>query len=186
MKDVRLVIPAVLAVVGTLPQLAYISSTSYIKLHNTTSSYISEATRNGLKYMHLQPITTDQAPTALLAKYGTKYSLHPGLLQALLIQESGSNSDAYSPKGAIGLMQIMPFNAKRCGLTKVSKLWDEELNIKCGAQILSEELTTYKGNLRKALQAYNGGPKCLDRCAESIHYASNIINNFAQAQTNLK
>lgn len=182
MRDPRVLIPLALTMAGALPQVAYVGADNYIRVHNTASSYISDVSRLGLSYVGLQPMVTEAAPSALLTKYGTKYSIHPGLLKALGVQESGFNSDAYSPKGAIGFMQIMPFNAKRCGLTKVSKLWDEETNVRCGAQILSEELATYKGNLRKALQAYNGGPKCLDRCAESINYANNIINNFAQAQ----
>lgn len=108
------------------------------------------------------------------------YGIHPELLNALIHQESRHNPAALSHKGAIGLTQIMPFNAKRCDLPDATALWHKRNNVMCGARILSEELKTYKGDIKKALQAYNGGPKCLNKCSESIKYAENVIHDFAR------
>jgi soluble lytic murein transglycosylase-like protein len=97
------------------------------------------------------------------------------LFRALIKVESGGNPKALSPVGAMGLAQIMPFNHTRCGLQSPRDLWDVVHNTRCGARILSEELETYDGDVVKALQAYNGGPRCVGRCQESIQYSKKII-----------
>ena len=97
------------------------------------------------------------------------------LLHALVQIESGKRVDAISPKGATGLSQVMPFNARRCGLSHAEYLKHPILNLECGAQILREELDTYKGDVTKALQSYNGGPKCLGKCRESVEYAKKVL-----------
>ena len=116
----------------------------------------------------------------IITKASLKYSIREEIIKGLMQHESSNRADAYSPKGAIGLMQIMPFNAKRCGV-KPHELWQEEKNIMCGTQILSEELKTYKGNLEKALRAYNGGHKCvINSCKESINHSLQTAKNIAQ------
>ena len=97
------------------------------------------------------------------------------VFKALIKVESGWNPKALSPVGARGLAQVMPFNAKRCGLRSAEQLWDIVHNTRCGARILAEELENYDGNLVKALQAYNGGPRCVGRCSESIQYSAKIL-----------
>jgi len=105
--------------------------------------------------------------------------VNPALVRAQMHVESKNNQYAESPVGAIGPMQVMPFNAKRCGLPHYSKLWNAELNIKCGVQILAEEMRTYKNDVVKALQVYNGGPKCIGRCGESVNYSRNVLARMA-------
>jgi soluble lytic murein transglycosylase-like protein len=97
------------------------------------------------------------------------------MLHALIHVESRKNPRAVSHVGARGLGQVMPFNTKRCGLRKPDELWDPIKNLRCSAQILREELNTYGGNTVKALQSYNGGPKCIGRCRESIAYSKNVL-----------
>lgn len=97
------------------------------------------------------------------------------IFRALVRVESGGNPKAISPVGARGLAQIMPFNARRCGLRSSDQLWDVVNNVRCGAKILSEEISNYDGNIVKALQAYNGGPRCVGRCSESIQYSAKIM-----------
>jgi soluble lytic murein transglycosylase-like protein len=97
------------------------------------------------------------------------------MLHALVHVESRKNPQAVSHVGARGLGQVMPFNTKRCGLRKPDELWDPIKNLRCSAQILREELDTYDGNEVKALQSYNGGPKCIGRCKESIQYSKNVL-----------
>jgi soluble lytic murein transglycosylase-like protein len=99
------------------------------------------------------------------------------LFKALIKVESGWNPRALSHAGAMGLAQIMPFNHRRCGLRSPRQLWDVVHNTRCGAQILAEELQTYNGDVVKALQAYNGGPKCVGRCRESIQYSAKVLAN---------
>jgi len=99
------------------------------------------------------------------------------LFKALIKVESGWNPRALSHAGAMGLAQVMPFNHKRCGLRSPKQLWDVVHNTQCGAQILAEELDNYNGDVVKALQAYNGGPRCVGRCRESIQYSAKVLAN---------
>jgi soluble lytic murein transglycosylase-like protein len=62
---------------------------------------------------------------------------------------------ALSKKGARGLTQVMPFNAKRCGL-RPDQLWDTSFNLACGAIILKQEIKRV-GSIEKALRVYNCG-----------------------------
>lgn len=130
------------------------------------------------KYINL--LDSDDTPdiNKIIKEAAQKYDLPEALLKGLIHVESGNKAEAYSPKGAIGLSQIMPFNSKRCG-TRANRLWDERTNIMCGAQILSEELKNYR-DVRKSLMAYNGGSTCVNKCQESIKYASNVMQKTAE------
>lgn len=84
-----------------------------------------------------------------------KNKLSPALLLALIETESSFRIKAESHKGARGLTQVMPYNAKRCGLHP-DELWDLSLNLACGAQILREEIERLD-SIKKALAVYNSG-----------------------------
>jgi soluble lytic murein transglycosylase-like protein len=112
--------------------------------------------------------------------YGRKVASH----------ESGFNPRAKSGRGAVGLMQVMPANAKLCGL-KPEQLWDAERNADCGFKILRANFDHYR-DARKALLSYNGGDeavrvvtKCGDNTAcmggyvESYAYSRDILNDVA-------
>jgi soluble lytic murein transglycosylase-like protein len=103
-----------------------------------------------------------------------EFGLRRALFRALIRVESGGNPKALSPVGARGITQVMPANAKRCRLKSADHLWDVTANLRCGAQILREEIDEHR-DLNKALQAYNGGPRCINRCKESIQYASKVL-----------
>lgn len=100
------------------------------------------------------------------------YGLRRSILRALVRVESAYNVRAISPVGARGLSQIMPFNARRCGLPDAKKLFDPTYNLRCGAQILREELDQH-GDLHKALTVYNCGKV---KCAEGQRYAAKVIS----------
>ena len=93
------------------------------------------------------------------------------VLKALVKVESAYNPKAVSPVGARGIAQIMPFNAKRCGLPDADHLWDATTNLRCGAQILREELDVH-GDLQRALTVYNCGRV---KCAEGQKYAKKVL-----------
>jgi soluble lytic murein transglycosylase-like protein len=105
----------------------------------------------------------------------SRHGIDHRIFKALIKAESSWNPKARSKAGAISLGQIMPANAKRCGLKSAKELWDPVKNLHCGAQILKEEIRTYKGDLNRALQSYNGGPLCIDRCQESINHARIVL-----------
>ena len=102
------------------------------------------------------------------------YKLPPKLLHALVKVESGYKAKAVSKVGARGLSQVMPFNAKRCGLPDAGELFDPVSNLRCGALILRQEIDRV-GNLRDALSVYNCGKV---KCAPGQKYASTVLSLF--------
>jgi soluble lytic murein transglycosylase-like protein len=82
------------------------------------------------------------------------YELEPALIHAVISAESGYNPLARSPKGAKGLMQLMPATAKRYG---VDNPLDPEQNIEGGAAYLRDLLKLFGNDLNLALAAYNAG-----------------------------
>lgn len=99
------------------------------------------------------------------------YQLPARLLHALVRVESGYKLRAVSPVGARGLSQVMPVNAKRCGLPSADHLWDAVTNLRCGAQILREEFDRL-GNIEDALAVYNCGRV---KCYEGQKYAKKVV-----------
>ena len=113
--------------------------------------------------------------------HGVDYAL----LQALIATESGFDPVAVSPKGAVGLMQLMPDTARRYGVAGDSKnpvekkLTDPRTNIKAGTRYLSYLLDLFPGQLELALAAYNAGEGAVQR-------AGNKIPNYKETQNYVK
>ena len=80
--------------------------------------------------------------------------LDPALLHAVITVESGYNPNAHSPKGAAGLMQLMPDTARRY---QVADIWDPRQNVNGGARYLRDLLKMFNNNMGLALAAYNAG-----------------------------
>jgi hypothetical protein len=85
--------------------------------------------------------------------------LSPKLVSAVIAQESGGRPCAVSPKGAMGLMQIMPDLASDMN---IADPFDPEQNLEAGVRYLSQLMERYRGDLRLALAAYNAGPGRVD------------------------
>lgn len=88
-----------------------------------------------------------------------KYALSPALLEALVWQESRWHSDARSPKGAIGLTQLMPATALAFGVDARDPL----ANLDAGAHYIRLLLNHFGGDINKALAAYNAGVRRVER-----------------------
>lgn len=89
-----------------------------------------------------------------------RYQLPEALLRAVMVAESNLNATARSPKGAMGLMQLMPGTAKDMF---VSDAWDPAQNIEGGARYLRILANQYDGDVEKTLAAYNAGPEAVKR-----------------------
>ncbi len=96
------------------------------------------------------------------------------LLQALIATESGFDTNAVSPKGAVGLMQLMPPTAQRYGVSGDAKtplekkLTDPKTNIKAGSRYLRDLINLFPGKLELALAAYNAGEGAVQRYGNKI------------------
>src|SRR6204780_70656 len=88
-----------------------------------------------------------------------RHKVDPALVKAVISTESGWNPRAVSPKGAVGLMQLIPETAQRYG---VGNLFDPAQNVEGGTTYLKWLLDRYNGDLPRTLAAYNAGEHAVD------------------------
>jgi soluble lytic murein transglycosylase-like protein len=111
-----------------------------------------------------------------------EYDVDIDLIHAVIATESNYVSTAVSPKGAIGLMQLMPPTAKRYGIVD---LFDAVQNIRAGAQYLRHLLTAFDGDIELVLAAYNAGEQAVLKYGrkvppfpETIHYVRAVQGTY--------
>jgi len=125
-----------------------------------------------------------RAPQAIahaLDRAGSAAGVSPLLLEAIAWTESRFRTDAVSPKGAQGVMQLMPATAAQLGVDPTHR----DANIAGGARYLRELLETFNGNLEFAVAAYNAGPNAVRRYRgvppfpETQAYVAAVMNYLA-------
>jgi hypothetical protein len=110
-----------------------------------------------------------------------RYRLDPDLVNSVIKAESDFHVRAVSPKGAQGLMQLMPGTASQLG---VSNAFDAQANVEGGTKYLRELLERYNFDLVKALAAYNAGPQRVEQFGgvppyyETRAYVARIVKDF--------
>jgi len=121
------------------------------------------------------------APAELADTAADKYGLPRQLVRSVMRAESAGNAGAVSPKGAIGLMQLMPSTAHLLGADPR----DPEQNMDAGVRYLRDLLILYDGKLWHALAAYNAGPGAVEKYhgnippyEETLRYIRRIDHDY--------
>ena len=120
----------------------------------------------------------------IVSRTAREFALPESLLKAVVQVESGGNVRAVSPKGAQGLMQLMPGTARELG---VSDPFDPEQNVRGGAAYLAKQIERF-GDLPRALAAYNAGPGAVQKHGgvppyrETQHYVSRVMGLAEQLE----
>jgi len=129
------------------------------------------------------PAAADKAQpmNEVINAVSSRHHLDPDLINSVIHAESGFNPRAVSPKGAQGLMQLMPQTASRLG---VINSFDPGDNLEGGTRYLRQLLERYNFDLIKALAAYNAGPQRVEQYHgvppyyETQAYVARIIRDF--------
>jgi soluble lytic murein transglycosylase-like protein len=110
-----------------------------------------------------------------------RHHIDPDFISSVIHAESGFNQRAVSPKGAQGLMQLMPGTASKLG---VSNAFDPRANVEGGTKYLTELLERYNFDVIKALAAYNAGPLRVQQYGgvppyrETQAYVASIVRDY--------
>jgi soluble lytic murein transglycosylase-like protein len=127
------------------------------------------------------PDRTSAGLTSAIAQSAARHGLSPRVVEAVAWQESRFNAAAISPKGAIGVMQLMPGTAAELGVNAR----DPASNVEGGTVYLAKMLDTFDGDLTLALAAYNAGPRAVQRYggtppfAETQAYVKAVLGRLA-------
>ena len=106
-----------------------------------------------------------RAYDGLITEHSRTHGVRADLVRAVMQVESGFNPHARSPKGAMGLMQLMPATAKQYG---VKNAFNPADNVRAGVAYLRELLDRYQNNEELALAAYNAGPGAVDKHGQNV------------------
>jgi|WetSurMetagenome_2_1015567.scaffolds.fasta_scaffold618024_1 hypothetical protein len=121
----------------------------------------------------------------IIERYARDYQLDPSLIQSIIATESDFNPKAVSPKGAQGLMQLMPATAARLG---VSNSFDPEQNIRGGVQHFRWLMDNFNNDLNLSLAAYNAGENLVQRLGrvpeikETREYVKKVTSQYDKKQ----
>jgi soluble lytic murein transglycosylase-like protein len=129
-----------------------------------------------------EPIAQPQL-TEMIEEVSKKQGVDSNLVREVARQESGFRPCAVSPKGAEGLMQLMPATQAQF---QVTDPFDAKQSLDAGSKLLKQLLDRYEGDLSKALSAYNAGAGRVDRAGgvpdipETKNYVFSILNRVVQ------
>jgi len=104
---------------------------------------------------------------AIIRDKSARFGLDDKLVRSVVRVESNFDPRAVSPKGAAGLMQLMPKTAAELG---VDDVFDPGENVEAGTQYLKQMMDRYGNNLELALAAYNAGPAAVDKSGKVPDY----------------
>ena len=125
----------------------------------------TDVLRDHIIYKRLQKTPNVAKFESLVHQEATRQKLEPALVKAVIAVESAYDPAAVSPKGAVGLMQLIPGTAARYG---VKKSTDPIENVGGGTRYLRDLLIMFNGNLSLALAGYNAGEGAVQKYRNTI------------------
>jgi len=137
------------------------------------------------------PVIPTPTPQELVTRAALHAGLPPAIVHSIARAESGYRQDAVSPKGAIGLMQLMPKTAAEL----YADPHDPAQNADAGARYLRDLLQKYQNDphqVSKAVAAYNAGPAAVDKYhgippyPETIQYVQRVLKQYEKEQAKQK
>lgn len=166
-----------------ITHLTNVPSDARYKVLLSTAPEISEAGGRISAVLLARSVRYD----AIIAAASASTSIEPELLRAVIVVESGFDAGAVSPKGARGLMQLMPGTARAYGATDAS---DPTQNIHAGARYLRYLMDRYANDLELVLAAYNAGETAVDRYKrkvppyrETLSYVPKVLRIYRELRT---
>ena len=153
-------------------------------IHHQALAYVQPELEKRLR--PADDLTGTPPYAVLVAIAAARNDLPEALLHALIHAESRYDPWALSPKGAAGLMQLMPDTAREMG---VENVWDPAANILGGARYLKQLLRLFDNDLSLALAAYNAGPGAvisrggtIPPFAETRGYVPRVLERYRRLQ----
>ncbi len=131
-------------------------------------------------YQTLNRAFTQQDIDAAIDEAAARHHVDPSLVRSVVKVESNFNPNAVSPKGAMGLMQLMPSTARSLN---VANPFDPAQNVDAGVRHLRKLLDSYGGNIRLSLAAYNAGSGAVAHSAGVPHFRE--TQDYVRRITNL-
>ena len=125
---------------------------------------------------------------AMIESAAEQFRVDGLLLASIMEAESGFNPYAISPQGALGLMQVMPANAR---FHPLEDLLEPEINIAIGAEYFAGLLDQFDGDVALALASYNAGPTIVNRYGslppypETRRYVDRVLTRYVRLQRDL-
>jgi soluble lytic murein transglycosylase-like protein len=162
-----------------------------IRPDGTTATYKGPviASSEGLRPLALKTIAAPAPPVgAAIDRAAAHHALARELIAAVAWQESRLQQNALSPKGARGVMQLMPGTARGLGVNA----GDLSANVDGGAAYLTQMLDRFDGDIIKSLAAYNAGPEAVTRYGgvppypETQAYVNAVLGRLADSKTDWK
>jgi len=160
----NLILPAILAFSASLTILSFSVNTGFAQQADLQNKYVISETRTSSKKLSPKFPESIQKWKPVIESSALETGLDPNLIAAVMLQESGGDSQAYSTSGAVGLMQVMPRDGiaseficgnAPCFINRptINELMDPSFNIQYGSSYLAG-LIRKKGSEREALYTY--------------------------------
>ena len=173
----------------TLPITAGATVAAYMDVQGNLHYVRGKSSQTNRKIAINRPVArskNDSSPqtiNAFIQTAATEHGVDPFLIKAIIKAESNFDPTAVSPKGAQGLMQLMPATARDL---QVTDPFDPQENISGGAKYLRFLLDSYGWDVELSLAAYNAGPgnvkKAIPNIPETREYVAKVLSNYQSYQ----